>query len=234
MSPPRQAHAQARAANNYPTNSINANDRDTAHQNDFSLNAAGVNRNSSNTDDRHAPHPNHLIHPNADGVNIELQAAGPTMIDINTPENTRRVASPKIEEFFEFCDYRYVFAHQPNPRHLTSYKAYRFMLYLAFREKKPSRGKVGAGGAGRFDRDEYNRIVHFSVAPGAGDVASNIPQAVNPIGPITFSQYKYVLRLIYKHQTFRQDTSLTFDQIWTILSRACEAAHTEWSKFDQT
>jgi hypothetical protein len=56
------------------------------------------------------------------------------------------------------------------------------MLYLAFREKKPSRGKIGAGGAGRFDRDEYNRIVHFSVAPGAGDVASNIPQAVNPIG----------------------------------------------------
>jgi hypothetical protein len=180
MSPPRQAHAQARAANNYPTNSINANDRDTAHQNDFSLNAAGVNRNSSSTDDRHAPHPNHLIHPNADGVNIELQATVQTMIDINTPENTRRVASPKIEEFFEFCDY--VFAHQPNPRHLTSCRAYRFMLYLAFREKKPSRGKIGAGGAGRFDRDEYNRIVHFSVAPGAGDVASNIPQAVNPIG----------------------------------------------------
>jgi hypothetical protein len=34
MSPPRQAHARARAANNYPRNSINANDRDTAHQND--------------------------------------------------------------------------------------------------------------------------------------------------------------------------------------------------------
>jgi hypothetical protein len=167
MSPPRQAHARARAAINYPTYSINANDRDTAHQNDFSLNAAGVN-------------PNHLIHPSADGVNIELQATVQTMIDINTPENTRRVASPKIEEFFEFCDY--VFAHQPNPRHLTSCRAYRFMIYLAFREKKPSRGKIGAGGAGRFDRDEYNRIVHFSVAPGAGDVASNIPQAVNPIG----------------------------------------------------
>jgi hypothetical protein len=80
MSPPRQAHARARAAINYPTYSINANDRDTAHQNDFSLNAAGVN-------------PNHLIHPNADGVNIELQAAVQTMIDINTPENTRQVRS---------------------------------------------------------------------------------------------------------------------------------------------
>jgi hypothetical protein len=87
-----------------------------------------------NQHDCDSTRPNGLIHPNADGINVELQAAVQTLQDANTPVKTRRVAIPKMEEFFEFCDYLY--GHQPNPRHLTPDKAYRFMFYLAFREKK--------------------------------------------------------------------------------------------------
>jgi hypothetical protein len=51
--------------------------------------------------------PTELIHPNAHGTNSELQAAVHTMMDASIPQNTRRAFSPKMEEFFEFCDYVY-------------------------------------------------------------------------------------------------------------------------------
>jgi hypothetical protein len=130
-------------------------------------------------------HLSDLIHPNADGVNIELQAAVQTMMDAEVPENSRRAALPKMEEFFDFCDY--VYAHQPSPRHLTPDKAYRFIS-----GKETSRRRLGAGVVGRFDREEYNRLVQFSFTPCAGDVVSNIPQPINPIGVTTFNQNKFV------------------------------------------
>jgi hypothetical protein len=49
--------------------------------------------------------PTEMIHPNAHGTNSELQAAVHTMMDTSIPQNTRRAFSPKMEEFFEFCDY---------------------------------------------------------------------------------------------------------------------------------
>jgi hypothetical protein len=153
-----------------------------------------------------------LRHPNENILTVELQAIVHTMIAEDTPENTKKSMIPKIQEFFEFCDYLY--RHDQSPRHINFEKVYRFMYYVAFREKRKQGGRKVSGIVGRFDAKEYQRVTGTLQTTGSGSAAINAPQTLHPVKASTFCSYKAAIRCIYKHQIAHQQTSLNFESIW--------------------
>ena len=74
-------------------------------------------------------------------------------------DNTLLAYEPKIKEFQQYC--HSVFASEGSSAEIvTADKAFGFLVYNAFREKKKTRGrkKQGSGNVPRFDRLEYNGV----------------------------------------------------------------------------
>lgn len=158
---------------------------------------------------------NGIRHPNEHVLHVELQSIVNTINTNNTPENTLKAMTPKIQEYFEFCEALY--NHDPNPSHLNFEKVYRFMYYVAFREKRKQGGRRSRGVRGivpKFDMEEYKRVTNGLQALGSGSNPINAPQTREPISEATFMSYKAAIKSIYKEQIARQQTSLNFDAIW--------------------
>jgi len=135
-----------------------------------------------------------IQHPDNEGLDQELLISVQGMLMMNSPENTRNVIAPKMAEFMEFCHACY--PNEVAPLLPTAQKFYRFMWYLAAREKKPTGGRRRNDNSTRplFNKAEYDLLTSRYFHPGSGENILNFPIPEKPVSPAVFSQYKAALR----------------------------------------
>ncbi|KAG7371290.1 centromere DNA-binding like protein [Nitzschia inconspicua] len=159
------------------------------------------------------------VHPVDLELDSQLQtAAALGTLDSEMPENTMKAMVPKMVEFFDYCNK--VYPLETHKYHLTSTKVYRFMWYVAFREKKPTGGRKRGTESNQqnryFDLAAYNAIICDFRQPGSGESQLIWPRPRNPVSSSVFALYKAVFRNIHKVHVAQKLTSNTWEQIWTI------------------
>ena len=115
----------------------------------------------------------------------------------NRKTNTVKAYQSKGEEYIQFCNYAYGGDFQINCE-----KAFEFLVYVAFRNKRRRGGKRNAMGEhvhAPFDHVEYEGILQ-TWSPENLLQATKIPDPDNPVGPVTMNTYKSVLFNIYQYQ----------------------------------
>ncbi|MGL5934762.1 MAG: hypothetical protein ACRCZI_03965, partial [Cetobacterium sp.] len=155
-----------------------------------------------------------LVHPNENQLNSNLEQTVLHLREDLRPDNTAKAQDPKVQEYFQFCDYQY--GHDPYKYILECNKVYRFMWYQCFREQRRKGGTKAERQARKegkfFDNDEYEAVMsHFRDGP---RTAFNLPQPSKPIGKCTVTAYKAVFRKIYKVQIAKKVLATPWDQIW--------------------
>jgi hypothetical protein len=125
-----------------------------------------------------------------------------------------KVHTPKIEEYFEFCED--IYAEDHYKFNLTHEKVYRFMFFQSFRILKKRGGRRRHGNHLYFNRTSYDEVMQqFDGTPRSpGESNPMPPQATKVIGWSTFDQYKQIIRKIYKIQKMENVNSLEWDSIW--------------------
>jgi Centromere DNA-binding protein complex CBF3 subunit, domain 2 len=163
-----------------------------------------------------------LPNPEDVGVNSALEQAVLEMSESLWPGNTQKAFDPKIDEYFQFCNY--VYPHDLYRYNLSYDKVYRFMFYVAFRNNKTKAGTKESRKARReavkngihFDPESYNNVMSTfrGITTGAEITEADWPKPEYPISLSNFEQYKAVFRKIYKVQIAKRVLSTTWDHIW--------------------
>jgi hypothetical protein len=126
------------------------------------------------------------------------------------PINTLKAFIPKIKEFEEFCAQCY--PDDPYKYNMTAEKAYKYMFYHSFRNKKVRGGRREGASASGFNKALYDEMIAvFGVTPGREVV---YPSPADPIGVATFTLYKAVLKFIHAEQEARRVCSLPWSHVW--------------------
>jgi hypothetical protein len=163
-----------------------------------------------------------LPNPEDVGVNSALEQAVLEMSESLWPSNTQKAFDPKIDEYFQFCNY--VYPHDLYRYNLSYDKVYWFMFYVAFRNNKTNAGTKESRKARReavkngihFDPESYNNVMSTfqGATTGAEITEADWPKPEYPISLLNFEQYKAVFRKIYKVQIAKRVLSTTWDHIW--------------------
>jgi hypothetical protein len=128
------------------------------------------------------------------------------------PTNTAKCHSPKIHEYFEYCDA--IYPDDPYKYILTSEKVFWFMFYQSFRDLKPRGGKKRQMKR-NFDIEGYNAVLaNFDGSPRSPGHTPMPIQSKNPISWSTFDQYKQVIAKIYQTQKMEKVHALYWEDIW--------------------
>ena len=175
--------------------------------------------------------PPQLTNPNALAINNRLADFVTTKRITGRRTNTGLAYDPKEREYNEFCEH--VYPTDPFKYVLNQERAYRFLFYTAFREKKAT-GKVAKEEAegvtktskkkaakkkkgrpppadGRFDSKEYDVLfAHFQ------SETTSFPTAQDPVGPTTFNTYKAVIKNIHRQQQRNGANSIPWEFIWSL------------------
>jgi macrodomain Ter protein organizer (MatP/YcbG family) len=140
-------------------------------------------------------------------------------------KNTAKAYDPKALEFEEYCCHCY--PHEACPTLMTSGKVFFFMLYQFMRAKRPGGSKK------RDDSGEYQhfRMAEFmEVSEACQNYVAELrswtennrrgeepipPEATNPSGHSTYTQYKSALKSLYMAQTARGWEVLAWEQVWS-------------------
>lgn len=135
------------------------------------------------------------------------------MEEQNRPENTRLAYNPKMDEWAEFCDYRFP-TYSPQIRYLvTKEKSYEFLFYQAMRSKKPTGGSCSRGN-NRFSKDDYEATMARYRTVGVGNTLAQLPTPENPVGFDTFNTYKAAILNIWRRQVSTYTNNLPWCHVW--------------------
>ena len=156
----------------------------------------------------HALTPAPLTNPADYELNSRMEECVLTLRDVSKCPNSIKALDTKQEEYMQYCEVCY--PDDPYKWTLDREKAYRFMWYQTFREQKPRGGNRRFIQSNTFfDKDDYDRVKNLAV-----EVAGN-PEPQRPIGRSVFTQYKDMMRSLYKYQTARRVINMHWDGIWT-------------------
>lgn len=138
----------------------------------------------------------------------------------NRPRNTRLAIDPKIREWESFCNHVYPELPEDQRFLLNHENSYKFLLYQAFRPKKPQGGKKRSRAVVEEEDDEeeaqesplvvsrgegFNPCMYDSVMEQFADhntiqLDSDLPHPENPVGFDTVNTYKAALITIHDVQ----------------------------------
>ena len=155
-----------------------------------------------------------MMSPDGVALTGQLRQGVHRMLEAELPENTRKAINPKMREFLQFC--KTVYAGIGNNTILTDDNVYRFMSYVAFREKRKRGGKKKEGNNDKiFDFEEYKQVMSSISSVNASGLVANCPQPDQPVGKASFDLYKATIKRIYHIQKSKGHLVANWDDLWT-------------------